>query len=213
MTEGYREYSYQTPEQSDAHDYLLPAVTRMANAVVPPAGNSAKIFELGCGNGAVANVLAQQGYQVSGIDYSDSAIQIARKHFPHLQLAQASVYEDLAAVYGQFPLVLSLEVVEHLYFPRQFAKTMFELLEPGGHAIISTPYHGYWKNLVLALSGKLDAHFTVLWDGGHIKFWSVHTLSSLLQEAGFIDIKVTRVGRIPPLAKSMIMCVRKPGLS
>jgi hypothetical protein len=38
---------------------------------------------------------------------------------------------------------------------------------------VSTPYHGYHKNLGLALSGKMDAHFTALWEGGHIKFFSI----------------------------------------
>ena len=33
---------------------------------------------------------------------------------------------------------------------------------------------------------------------------------SLLSEAGFVDIRFERVGRIPPLAKSMIAIARKP---
>ena len=103
-----------------------------------------------------------------------------------------------------------LEVVEHVYFPRRYAATLFALLEPGGTAIVSTPYHGYWKNLALALSGKMDAHFTALWDYGHIKFWSVATLTRLLAEAGFDDIRFQRVGRIPALAKSMIAIARRP---
>ena len=80
----------------------------------------------------------------------------------------------------------------------------YDLLEPGGTLILSTPFHGYWKNLALALSGKMDAHFTALWDGGHIKFWSERTLRSLLHEAGFVEVGFSRVGRIRPLAKSMV---------
>ena len=38
-------------------------------------------------------------------------------------------------------------------------KRVYDLLEPGGLAIISTPYHGYLKNLALAASGKLDSSF------------------------------------------------------
>jgi len=63
--------------------------------------------------------------------------------------------------------------------------------------------------LALALTGKMDTHFSPLWDGGHIKFWSVQTLKSLLSEAGFEDISFVRVGRIPLLAKSMIAVVYK----
>ncbi len=61
----------------------------------------------------------------------------------------------------------------------------------------------------MALSGKLDAHFTALWDHGHIKFWSMRTLTILLEEAGFRDIRFKRVGRIPALAKSMVAIARK----
>lgn len=101
-------------------------------------------------------------------------------------------------------------MVEHVYFPRQYAATVFSLLQGGGTAILSTPYHGYWKNLALALSGKLDRHFTALWDHGHIKFWSMPTLTALLEEAGFRDIRFERVGRITPLAKAMIAVAKTP---
>lgn len=52
----------------------------------------------------------------------------------------------------------------------------------------------------------MDAHFTALWDHGHIKFWSVRTLAVLLREAGFEE---PRFRRVPPLAKSMIAIAEK----
>ena len=168
------------------------------------------MFELGCGNGSVANVLAQQGWDVTGVDPSTEGITQANAQYPLLKLHEGSAYDDLAGRYGQFPIVTSLEVVEHVYFPRQYAVTLFSLVKSGGTAIVSTPYHGYWKNLVLSLTGKMDAHFTALWDHGHIKFWSMNTLGVLLREAGFVDIRFERVGRIPLLAKSMIAIARKP---
>ena len=75
--------------------------------------------------------------------------------------------------------------------------------------MLSTPYHGYLKNLALAVVGKWDRHLTALWPGGHVKFFSIATLRTLLLEAGFNDIRFIRVGRLPPLAKSMIAVVRK----
>ena len=61
----------------------------------------------------------------------------------------------------------------------------------------------------MALTGKMDDHFTALWDHGHIKFWSEKTLTQLLKEAGFKTISFERVGRIRPLAKSMIAVAGK----
>ena len=209
MAEDYQDYGYRNAGLGWSHAYLLPKLFEILDAG-RKADSQIRIFELGCGNGSVANELHQRGFQVVGIDASDSGIRVAREHYPHLKLDVGSAYDDLASNYGRFPLVLSLEVIEHLYYPRKFVQAVFDLLETGGTAIISTPYHGYWKNLALALTGKLDAHFTALWDGGHIKFWSVKTLTVLLEEAGFRDIRVHRVGRIPVLAKSMLVVARKP---
>jgi hypothetical protein len=60
------------------------------------------------------------------------------------------------------------------------------------------------------LTGKFDNHFTALWDHGHIKFWSIDTLSVLLREVGFGEITAYRIGRVPALAKSMIAVARRP---
>ena len=205
MAQGDPGYAYDSADFNDAHSYLLPDLARILDRSRPR-----RAFEMGCGNGAVANWCQSRGIEVTGIDFSESGIAQARLAYPGLALSVGSAYDDLAAVYGRFPVVISLEVVEHLYFPRKFAKSVFDLLEPGGLAIVSTPYHGYLKNLALAASGRLDAHFTALWDGGHIKFWSERTLRQLLAEAGFGSIAFRRVGRVRPLAKSMIATALKP---
>ena len=210
MTEAEEGYAYSDAELSHTFEYLYPAVSRVLAGVKFGEGNR-RIFELGCGNGSFANELSRLGFEVSGVDASEQGIQLAKRNFPHLRkLELGSAYDDLAGRYGRYPVAISLEVVEHVYYPRKYAATLFSLLEDGGVAIVSTPYHGYWKNLALAVSGRLDAHFTALWDHGHIKFWSVRTLRALLAEAGFVDIEFLRAGRIPPLAKSMIAIARRP---
>ncbi|MBI4726237.1 hypothetical protein HY768_03260 [candidate division TA06 bacterium] len=76
--------------------------------------------------------------------------------------------------------------------------------------MLTTPYHGYWKNLAIALFNQWDFHHTVNWQGGHIKFFSPRTLRSLLEEAGFKNIEFKYAGRFPLLWKSMIAIARKP---
>jgi 2-polyprenyl-3-methyl-5-hydroxy-6-metoxy-1,4-benzoquinol methylase len=202
-------YSYTHAELNQSHDALLPAVLRHLDDLSLSVKEK-RLFELGCGNGSVSHELTRRGWDVTGVDPSVEGIQQARVTYPDLKLQNGSAYDDLSGKYGQFPVVLSLEVVEHVYAPRKYAHTIFELLSGGGTAIISTPYHGYWKNLALALTGRMDNHFTALWDHGHIKFWSMDTLGELLREAGFVDVRFERVGRILPLAKSMIAIARKP---
>jgi 2-polyprenyl-3-methyl-5-hydroxy-6-metoxy-1,4-benzoquinol methylase len=91
---------------------------------------------------------------------------------------------------------LNFFVIEHFVRPFNLPRFAKQLLRPGGHLIISTPYHGYPKNLVLALANKWDAHLNPFWDGGHIKFWSRKTLSQLLNETGFRIRSVHRSGSI-----------------
>lgn len=77
-----------------------------------------------------------------------------------------------------------------------------------GYLVISTPYHGYLKNLALSIFNKWDDHHTPLWHGGHIKFWSRIMLTQLLEENGFQVIAFHGVGRLPWLWKSMILVAK-----
>jgi len=208
MSNTIPDYGYNTSAAGFSDSYLSPAVRRIAASFADPARKRA--LDLGCGNGAMANMLAEMGFTCTGIDPSASGIAIARHAFPQCKFETGNAYEDLAVLYGSFNLVISLEVVEHCYDPRKYARTLFDLVVPGGTALVSTPYHGYLKNVVLALSGKMEGHFTALWDGGHIKFFSIDTLGRLLTEAGFVDIVFERIGRVPSLAKSMVAVARKP---
>jgi 2-polyprenyl-6-hydroxyphenyl methylase/3-demethylubiquinone-9 3-methyltransferase len=201
-------YRYQDPDLNESGRLLLPAVIDIVRNQYAES-RDVRIFEVGCGNGSVAHSLAALGYHMMGVYPSAEGVAMANRCYPGLRLYKGSAYDDLAAQYGQFPVVISLEVIEHVFFPRRFANTLFRLVEEGGIAIVSTPYHGYMKNLALAASGKLDDHFTALWDYGHIKFWSVRTLSGLLRECGFRSVQIKRVGRIPLFAKSMIAIARK----
>ncbi|GAA0313973.1 class I SAM-dependent methyltransferase [Sphingomonas oligophenolica] len=190
--------------ESHSHAYLFPILLRIL--AEHPVG---RIFELGCGNGTTAAMLQARGYSIIGVDPSVSGIEIAHREFPQCRLESGSSDEDLRARFGTFETVVSLEVAEHVYSPKLYAKAIFDLLEPGGIAIVSTPYHSYLKNLALAVSGRMESHFTALWEGGHIKFWSRKTLRTLFDDAGMDEIAFYRVGRVPVLAKSMVSVFRK----
>ncbi len=160
------------------------------------------ICDLGCGNGHITGRLAKLGFTVTGVDASASGIAIARRAYPSVEFVEALIDRDLSL--GQFDLVVSSDVIEHMYRPSDLLEAARAVLKPGGQILLGTPYHGYLKNLVLAATGKMDAHFSVLHDGGHIKFFSVNTLSRLMKSHGFEDLSFTFYGRAPWLWKNMI---------
>jgi 2-polyprenyl-3-methyl-5-hydroxy-6-metoxy-1,4-benzoquinol methylase len=160
----------------------------------------------------MADMVARQGFRVVGVDASESGLALARKNFPQVEFVQAQLGSELGDIIGQdFDLVISSDVIEHLYCPGNLLEAAQAILKPGGQALIGTPYHGYVKNLVLALTGKMDDHFTALWDGGHIKFFSVRTLGNLLEQHGFEVFDWSYFGRVQWLWKNMVAHARKPG--
>jgi 2-polyprenyl-6-hydroxyphenyl methylase/3-demethylubiquinone-9 3-methyltransferase len=108
-----------------------------------------------------------------------------------------------------FDAVVSLEVVEHVYDPLAWARSCHAALRHGGLLVCSTPYHGYVKNLAIALSGGFDKHWNPLFTGGHIKFWSRQTLVHLLERADLVPEKFVGAGRLPYLWKSMVITSRR----
>lgn len=179
---------------------------------LPKPLQSCCVLDIGCGNGYWANKLHERGATVVGVDASREGIARAKHDFPHIQFFQVPVTEHICTEINHppFDAVLSVEVVEHVYDPRGFARSCYNALKPGGTVILTTPYHGYFKNLALAITGKMDQHFTALWDGGHIKFWSCRTIRSLLEEVGFRDVRFDFAGRAPYLWMSMIAIATKP---
>lgn len=201
-------YRYSGDAPSHTCSYLWPELVSILDRVAPAPS---RILEVGCGNGSTARMLAARGYYVQGVDPSESGIAIARKRSaddPRLDFSCASTNDDLAGRFGEFPIVVSLEVIEHCADARAFMRSIRSVLALGGVAIISTPYHGYAKNLAIALSGRFDHHFDPLWENGHLKFFSIPKLRQLFTETGFARFEFRRVGRIPALAKSVIAIVR-----
>ncbi|MEG0807700.1 MAG: class I SAM-dependent methyltransferase [Alistipes sp.] len=185
------------------HQYLLPAITPFLSK-----SSSGAILDVGCGNGFFANTLLDHGYDTYGIDADLEAIDLAnRKHPGHFfvnDINNSCLPTELQQL--QIKTIISMEVIEHLYSPRTFVAFMRQILEQngGGTLILTTPYHGYLKNCFISLVGKWDYHWSSLWEGGHIKFWSEHTISILLQEAGFRNVQFRCVGRFPYLWRHMV---------
>ena len=209
MTLEYREFGYPDAQPAHTAAYLLPAIEKLW----PRSQGPLRILDIGCGNGYIAGRYLAQGHRVVGIDLSPEGIELARKSYPAGRFELMEADDKLLEKLGEAPfdVVISTEVVEHLYSPRPYARGCFLALRPGGRVILSTPYHGYWKNLAVAVLGRFDQHASPLWDGGHIKLWSKNTLSTLLREAGFVNIGFKGAGRFPYLWMSMVMSGDKPG--
>lgn len=199
------EFSYGDSVSGHHHNYLLSPLLDFISQQNSTSIEKIKVLDLGCGNGSLSQKIAKKGYEVVGVEDSASGILFARQSVPECCFIQASIYNlPYAELKSSFDVVVAVEVIEHLLYPRELLRAAKKCLKPSGKLILTTPYNGYWKNLAIALLGKMDHHYSVLWDGGHVKFFSVATLTQLLVEEGFTQISFKFAGRTPYLWKSML---------
>jgi 2-polyprenyl-6-hydroxyphenyl methylase/3-demethylubiquinone-9 3-methyltransferase len=199
------EYVYDTPGARFDDEYIVRPVMQ----AIEHCG-AKRVLDIGCGNGALAARLADRGLTVTGIDTSASGIEVARTSVPRAQFAVQSVDGDLGVLAPEsFDAAVSMEVIEHLFNPRALVRLAHRVLKPGGHLIVTTPYHGFLKNLALSVTNGWDKHLNPLWDGGHIKFFSRKTLTRLIADERFTVVSARGAGRLPGLWKSLVVVAKR----
>jgi 2-polyprenyl-3-methyl-5-hydroxy-6-metoxy-1,4-benzoquinol methylase len=196
-----------SPHEPESCGYIAPRVLSLLSAT-----QGQRVLDIGSGNGSLCAQLAAAGYQVVGVEYDKSGVAIAKSAYPNIPFYHFGVQDspaDLLQHEQEFDAVISTEVVEHLFAPHMLPMYARAVLKPRGKLIVTTPYHGYIKNVAISLLGKWDHHHTSLWHGGHIKFWSRATLSALLEANGFRVVSFSGVGRLPYLWKSMVLVAER----
>jgi 2-polyprenyl-3-methyl-5-hydroxy-6-metoxy-1,4-benzoquinol methylase len=197
-------YGWSDTRPTYSQRYLLPVVLRLSQPLAP-----LRVLDVGVGNGSYLPWWLKQGWSVSAMEPDKPGFEIA-KSVDGVDVRHLGVDAKLPAEWrGAFDLVISLEVVEHLYAPSDLVKCMRSALKTGGHAIVSTPYHGYVKNLALSIANRWDAHHHPERVGGHIKFWSRSSLTSVFEAGGLQAVGFRGAGRLPYLWNSMVMVFRK----
>lgn len=198
-------YGWKYKRKPSSADYLyLPIIREIEKR------NPKRVLDIGCGNGSLAIELAARGISVTGIDADENGIRLAKEQagdLKSLRFESLGVGADVPSDFSKpgFDLILSTEVVEHLYLPGQLFAFASGCLTKDGILLVSTPYHGYLKNLAICLRNQWDKHHQPRRNGGHIKFWSRATLGALAAEYGFAEIGFSGAGRFPLFWKSMIM--------
>jgi 2-polyprenyl-3-methyl-5-hydroxy-6-metoxy-1,4-benzoquinol methylase len=203
---GAETYGWQSGAGHHSCDYLMPEILFRLKSL-----HARRVLDLGTGIGRLSGELFNASYEVVGVEPDAQGLAIARQKYPSVHFYQFGVNDDPCQLLSQeapFDAVVSTEVVEHLYSPHQLPIYAARVLKKGGHLIVTTPYHGYLKNIGIALLNKWDSHHASLRHGGHIKFWSRATLTTLLEKNGFSVVSFGGVGRMPYLWKSMVLVAR-----
>ena len=205
----YRLYWGQADTGAPAQDPTTPRRERLLLESLRSGSGTRKVLDAGCGSGYFLKRLQRVGYEVTGIDISEEALKLARVRVgSDVPLYRHCLDEPPWPVADEaFDAVWSSEVIEHIYGVYEYAAEVNRVLRDGGHLILTTPYHGRLKNVVVALF-YFDRHFNNV-EGGHIRFFTRAALRTVLGRFGFSEVAFSTIGRVPLLAKSMFVVYEK----
>ena len=153
-------------------------------------------LDVGCGAGLLAEPLARLGATVTAVDAAAELIAVAREHAAAQGLAidyRHAAVEDLE---GQFDLVTSMEVIEHVADPSAFLRSLAARLAPGGLLILSTPNRtARSRLLMITLAEGIGQIPRGTHDHG--KFITPDEIKAMLAAAGLAVIDCEGIGFSP----------------
>ncbi|MEH0741091.1 bifunctional 2-polyprenyl-6-hydroxyphenol methylase/3-demethylubiquinol 3-O-methyltransferase UbiG [Vibrio cholerae] len=101
-----------------------------------------RVLDVGCGGGILAESMAKEGAEVTGLDMGKEPLEVARLHAletgTQLTYIQSTI-EDHAQTHAQsYDVVTCMEMLEHVPDPLSVVQSCARLVKPGGHVFFST---------------------------------------------------------------------------
>ena len=101
-----------------------------------------KVLDIGCGGGILSESMAGLNANVTGIDLSDKALQVAKLHLlesgKQVNYRKIAVEDMAVECPGTFDIVTCLEMLEHVPNPDSVVAACARLVKPGGWVFFST---------------------------------------------------------------------------
>lgn len=116
-------------------------------------GSNLRVLDIGCGAGFLSNDLSKQGNQITGIDLSESSLQVAQKHDATKKVTyiKGDAY-NLPFVENAFDAVCAMDILEHVEKPAVLIHEASRVLRPGGLFFFHT-FNRNWLSHLIVIKG------------------------------------------------------------
>ena len=198
-------------------------------AIVAVGGSGKSVMDIGCGDGSLLYQYRNRYSHLIGLEYSAERLRQAEANLAGLNFtAVQGSAEDMSQLPdNSVDRIITADVIEHIPDVYAASHEMYRVLKPGGWLVINTPNIAFIKKrLVLAL-GRFPSTSQpneglgsdVLFDGGHLHYFTYRSLRLVLERAGFQMVRPMGFGRLgvfhslwPSLTSGGVQWVaKKPG--
>jgi 2-polyprenyl-3-methyl-5-hydroxy-6-metoxy-1,4-benzoquinol methylase len=155
---------------------------RRLTTLVPEPGS---VFEIGYGSGALLRRFLDRGWQVAGVDKGQLEVPVDAEVARRGTLAHGEL--ESVRTEGEHDLVVGIHVLEHLRDPAAGLAAAYRLVRPGGVLALITP------TADSAGPDWFGAHWWLLEDPTHLRFFSPDSARRALEAAGFGAIASRRL--------------------
>jgi 2-polyprenyl-3-methyl-5-hydroxy-6-metoxy-1,4-benzoquinol methylase len=168
----------------------------LIDLAIAEGGRNVRILDLGCGQGHITSKIQEnfQSAEISGLDYSISAIEYAVALFPQIDFAVGNAYDPPYSE-GYFDIVVCNNLWEHVPDPLFLLKEIRRIIRSGGFLIISTPSRYRLENIVRVMRGKSVRFMSPL----HVTEYSV---GQIIEQLEFGKFEVIRIDSEPVITKN-----------
>ncbi len=165
--------------------------TPSANPVRDRCTGGRVLADIGCGFGGFLEQMRDRYDTLIGCDF----VPLERSAFNDVNLIRSDLRQGIPLGDCIADTVTAVEVIEHVANPVLLVEEAFRITRPGGEFMVTTPNVRYMRHLIrLFVQGhgpRTSAHRQdeILWDGGHIHYFTSSDVVALFRDAGFVSIR------------------------
>jgi ubiquinone/menaquinone biosynthesis C-methylase UbiE len=191
MKAFYERYWDRDAELEDFH-YKWPIIKHLV-----PTTSAISILDFGCGKGKILHEMTKINPKAdyTGVDVSQNGLNTAKKVIKKAKFALIADGGKLPFKDNSFDFVTALDVLEHVYDTHNAFAELARVLNPNGKILISVPYNGLLKNLIIIL---FFYEFIYNPYSPHIRFFTKKSMTSCLADVKLQPERFGYYGRVLP---------------
>jgi len=160
-----------------------------------------RILDIGCGRGYLGRTLkAVRSLEIVGVELNPAMAEEASTYLDQVFTADV---ETFALPYPPeaFDCIIMADILEHLVDPWQTLARYVPFLSPDGVLVLSLPNVQHYRVIGHLILGEWEYQESGILDSGHLRFFTLKSLRTLLKSANLEPFRIERIYRARPIAR------------